>query len=133
MTDDEQAVYQSKLALLSEEHLKDQPSIGKIKTLMKQTFSGRRKWILLDLPQVHTVLEVNSSWQRLIHLYSFQLRRELTLILKLPKDHCFSTCWEDWQRKILDYSKIEAPRRQSISSIYNQYTADMNEGKWNPK
>lgn len=58
MTDDEQTVYQSKLALLSEEHLKEEPSIGKIKKLMKDTFSGRRKWILLDLPQVHNVLEV---------------------------------------------------------------------------
>ena len=42
----------------SEEYAKEQPSLGKIKMLMKTTFVGRRKWILTDMPQVHTVLEV---------------------------------------------------------------------------
>lgn len=58
MTEGEATIYQSKVTLLSEEHAKDQPSIAKIKKLMKLTFGGRRSWILTDMPQVHAVLEV---------------------------------------------------------------------------
>lgn len=58
MTDSESSEYQSNITLLSEEHSKEKPSIGKIKGLMKATFSGRRNWITTDMPQVHTVLDV---------------------------------------------------------------------------
>lgn len=58
LTEGESSAYESNVLLLSEEHAKEQPSLARIKRLMKETFGGRRKWILTDLPQVHSVLEI---------------------------------------------------------------------------
>lgn len=58
LTEDESTTYESNMTLLAEEHSKEKPSLGKIKRLMKETFIGRRNWIMGDMPQVHRVLEL---------------------------------------------------------------------------
>ena len=58
LTEDESSSYESNMTLLTEEHSKEKPSLGKIKRLMKETFVGRRNWIMSDMPQVHSILEL---------------------------------------------------------------------------
>ena len=56
-------------------------------------------------------------------LTSLQLKRELTLILDLPKDHDFMVKWSTWEEKAFALAKIEAPNRPSIRKIHDMYNA----------
>lgn len=43
---------------LTEEQKRDNPSVSKVKRLMKSTFTGRRSWIQKDTPSVSDIIDV---------------------------------------------------------------------------
>ena len=57
VTDEEEDTYEQKISELHEEVGKSKPSKGKVSSLMKETFTKRRQWIIQDLPSVEEVLQ----------------------------------------------------------------------------
>lgn len=50
--------YESNVQCLTDELAKDKPSRKTIRKLMKETFAGRRHWVLADVPAVAEIIKV---------------------------------------------------------------------------
>ncbi len=64
INDDMNVKYGKVVDELETEEKREEPRNGKIKKMMKQSFAGRRRWIVEDVPTVLDVLEVFPSFKK---------------------------------------------------------------------
>ena len=80
-TQDEDETYLAHLEELTEEQKRDNPSISKIKRLMKSTFTGRRSWIQKDTPSVSEIIDVFPALRQSNRVSNFTMIRILRVYM----------------------------------------------------